>query len=90
MKYQIFRIQDFQVLKDDVVANPSYFILCQLEDSIGGIKHAITIHNNLIFDGNETTPLPLTKASLDRCCESGDANITWKGVIKAYRYSKNM
>ena len=91
MKYQILPLQDFTVLKNDMVKDASYFVLCQLEDSLGGANHAITIHNNMIFDGNEEVPLASNKPNLDHCCESlGNGDVTWKKVYKAYRYSNIM
>ena len=91
MNYIIEKVTDLNLLMDRTLLDCKFFILCQLQDSVGAISHAITIHNNLIFDGNEEHPLPLTKANLDHCCRSIQyPNVCYKQSYMAYRYSKYM
>ena len=36
-----------------------------LKASDGSTTHAVTVHDKIVFDGNETTSLPLCQENLD-------------------------
>ena len=49
--------------------HPGCLIICQLQDSLGGVEHSVSIVNEWIFDGNFSRALPLNRSSLDMCCK---------------------
>jgi hypothetical protein len=60
-----------------------------LEDQIGTRNHSVTLVGDYLFDSNEEYALPLTQASLDRCCADDSnphAKYTCKGIVEAYRF----
>jgi len=87
VNYEVVKWTPNDVFKDPFVQSSKYFVLCQLEDSTGAVNHAVTIHNGLIFDGNEAEALTLNRENLNRCCGSvSDNNVFWKRMYAGYRY----
>jgi hypothetical protein len=63
-------------------SDPDFFYNIQFQDSRGFSFHCIAIHQGLIFDSNQTKPLPLTCEGLDSCClVKGDS---FSRVVKGY------
>jgi hypothetical protein len=54
--------------------------------SDGQCSHAITVHDGLIFDGNEDFAIPLTQANLDYICSTKEQKATFIGVASGYLF----
>lgn len=68
----------------------SFPTLVQLVDSVGGVKHAVTICDQWIFDSNFPNALPLEQQWLDYICDSVSgrsyAKVKYHHVRLAYRF----
>jgi hypothetical protein len=72
--------QNFDVL-DHCSRKPNilYHVVIRCDD--GAENHAICIVHNLIFDGNYTNALSLSRENLNACCDS-----VYRGIAMGYKY----
>jgi hypothetical protein len=57
-----------------------------LKASDGTSSHAITVHDNVIFDSNEKTALPLCQANLNYLCSTQTRQANYHGVMAGYLF----
>ena len=57
-----------------------------IQASDGQCSHAITVHDGLVFDGNEDFAIPLTQANLDYICSTNEQKATFTGVASGYLF----
>jgi hypothetical protein len=92
--YDYFRTNyDFRRIKSPITMNlistcqqmqeTMYHVVLRSDD--GAQNHAVCIYKNWIFDGNFSNALPLSKESLDRCCDSN-----FVGIAQGYYYSRKL
>jgi hypothetical protein len=62
--------------------------LCILRGSDNSVNHAITVVQGYIFDSNKDKAMYISQQNLDWCCSSENSNVTFTGVVKAYRFIK--
>jgi hypothetical protein len=56
----------------------------------GRRDHCVTVHNNLIFDANESTTMPLCKENMDYCCSDATGEPVLKKIVVAYRFTSKL
>ena len=60
--------------------------LVVLSASDGSRSHAITIHDGYIFDGNESTAIPLSVEALNYLCSTRLRKASYTGVVAGYLF----
>lgn len=81
---EIKRPADFDIF-NDISDFPT---VLQLQAADGGIQHAVTIVDCLVFDSNLKNALPLTRRALDFCCSSDIQFSTYEHVYRGYRFKE--
>jgi hypothetical protein len=76
----------FDLLSADLTAALAVVIL---KASDGTTSHAITVHDNIIFDSNERTAIPLCQDNLNYLCSTTMRQATFKGIIAGYVYHEH-
>ena len=75
------------------LAKPDMIVtLLQLLDNNGGNSHCVTVVGNWIFDSNFPQALPLSVASLNKCCtDPSNKHIVYgyKAVFRAIKFPQN-
>ena len=71
----------FNLLEEDLQQSIAVVVV---QASDGQCSHAITVHDGLVFDGNEDFAIPLTKANLDYICSTNEQKATFVGVASGY------
>jgi len=80
---KVYRRQQLNPVRD----HSPYPTLVRLCGTNGGIGHCVTIVGDIIFDSNTTTPLPLSRESLNWCCSvEDDTSLEFAFVIHAIRF----
>lgn len=59
-----------------------------LKASDGSTTHAITVHDNAMFDSNETTSLMLCQENLDYLCSTVTQSAQFTGIMAGYIYQE--
>ena len=60
-----------------------------LRASDGSTSHSITVHDNVIFDGNEKTALPLCQENLNFLCSTASRQANYIGLTAGYIYHEH-
>jgi len=82
MGYRVTKIINF-----DVLSNTSKWpTVCGLTGSDGGRGHAVSVCGKVLFDGNVSHAMALTKENLNWCCEAPDVQVEYVTVHLAYRF----
>jgi hypothetical protein len=82
MGYRVTKIRNF-----DILGNTSKWpTVCGLTGSDGGRGHAVSVCGKLLFDGNVSHAMALTKENLNWCCEAPDVQVEYVKVHLAYRF----
>lgn len=71
----------FNLLEEDLQQSIAVVVI---QASDGQCSHAITVHDGLVFDGNEDFAIPLTQANLDYICSTNEQKATFVGVASGY------
>jgi hypothetical protein len=69
---------EFDIWNDDEVLVPK---LLQILGSDGGVGHALTIYNGLIFDSNLEYAVDLTRLNLEFCIDA-----VYEGIVFGYKF----
>ena len=86
LPHKIKRASVFDLLSADLSTALAVVIL---KASDGTTSHAITVHDNVIFDSNERTAIPLCKDNLDYLCSTALRQATFKGIMAGYLYHEH-
>jgi hypothetical protein len=71
----------------DVLSNTSKWpTVCGLTGSDGGRGHAVSVCGKVLFDGNVSHAMALTKENLNWCCAAPDVQVEYVMVHLAYRF----
>jgi hypothetical protein len=73
----------FQLLEVDLSMAVAVVVL---KSSDGSISHAITVHDSLIFDSNESVALPLCQENLNYICSTETRQAHWVGIVAGYLF----
>ena len=79
--HKIKNVASFDLLTTDLTDTLAVLIL---KSSDGATMHAITVHDNVIFDSNECTGLPLCQANLNYLCSTPSRQAQFAGVMAGY------
>ena len=60
--------------------------LVVLSASDGSRSHAITVHDGYVFDGNESTAIPLSVEALNYFCSTRQRKASYTGVVAGYLF----
>jgi hypothetical protein len=75
---QKIKNSEFDIWNDDEVLVPK---LLQILGSDGGVGHALTIYNGLIFDSNLEYAVDLTRLNLEFCIDA-----VYEGIVFGYKF----
>jgi hypothetical protein len=76
-------VAQFELLQADLSIAVAIVIL---KASDGSTTHAITVHDKIIFDSNETEALPLCRENLDYICSTNTRQAHWVGIVTGYMF----
>ena len=65
---------------------PNEVVVGVLKASDGSCSHAITIHENYIYDANETVALRLCDEALDYCTSTAEIKSSFVSFWRGYRF----
>lgn len=74
----------FNLLEHDLTNSLAVVVLKSIPD--GACNHAISVHDGLIFDGNEDFAIPLTRANLDFMCSTDTRAGKYECVTSGYLF----
>ena len=81
--HKIQQVHEFDLLTADL-SNTLALVILKASD--GANNHAITVHDNVIFDGNECTGLPLCQDNLNYLCSTKTRHANFTGVMAGYLF----
>jgi hypothetical protein len=74
----------FNLLEHDLSGSLAVVVLKGIPD--GACNHAITVHDSLIFDGNEKFAIPLTNSNLDLLCSTENRKAMYQSISAGYLF----
>jgi hypothetical protein len=80
---RIKKVNQFNILLVDLSKTLAVVVL---KASDGSSTHAITVHDNAIFDSNEATSLMLCQENLDYLCSTATQTARCIGIMAGYLY----